>query len=525
MTSIQSIRTMIELAIFLIYSSSTTAFQSPWQSIAITKRYATRRDILQITPLSLLFLHANKDNINDPKTTSKQNELPTDDELTKATLTSSSILKSMRERTPAFSCASPNLLNLATDFYDPTTGLHSEGVWHNSLVGIASLSLSIPSDGIVGNEWMNVDAAKRIADSLWGYSWDGVSFQRRCWSGLWDHSPLLEIDASDSSSPVATLVQPNYYRSSPEHRCVQHGMALLFWSSLVTRHLGKDDDDYNRYKEQYDLISKSFLQQYWDSSIDKWRTVSLSQGGGTTLRSSASLGKLQTSKSSDVTNGDKEVVYYRAVDQAVAVLACLGMLKVLKQEGDMTEYNRVDTIIRNTCQTLLSNNGFGYGRENDARSYLGINRNRNFWHDGWVLLALTCARTHVWPKDPNIGESELRLLLQSLIRRYGHSSGNDKEIRSFDGTIWHWDHSLKPDTNSGNVRYCGDNALLYAIIRNINWIPEEAGMSVSEYQLSFWDFVKDLRSRDKDGLASVADAYPQVRLHPNTELAALVLWQ
>jgi hypothetical protein len=42
---------------------------------------------------------------------------------------------------------------------------------------------------------------------------------------------------------------------------------------------------------------------------------------------------------------------------------------------------------------------------------------------------------------------------------------------------------------------------------------------------AFWKFIEELRSRDKDKLASVADVYKQVRLHPNTELACLVLWQ
>lgn len=47
---------------------------------------------------------------------------------------------------------------------------------------------------------------------------------------------------------------------------------------------------------------------------------------------------------------------------------------------------------------------------------------------------------------------------------------------------------------------------------------------------AFWNFIDMLRSNgDRDGndyhhLASVADVYTQVRLHPNTELAALLLW-
>ena len=33
------------------------------------------------------------------------------------------------------------LLDIETDFFDPTTGLHSEGVWHNCLLGIARIQL------------------------------------------------------------------------------------------------------------------------------------------------------------------------------------------------------------------------------------------------------------------------------------------------------------------------------------------------------------------------------------------------
>ena len=43
---------------------------------------------------------------------------------------------------------------------------------------------------------------------------------------------------------------------------------------------------------------------------------------------------------------------------------------------------------------------------------------------------------------------------------------------------------------------------------------------------AFWDFVETLRSGgNKGGLASVGDVYPQVRLHPNSELAALLAWK
>ena len=40
----------------------------------------------------------------------------------------------------------------------------------------------------------------------------------------------------------------------------------------------------------------------------------------------------------------------------------------------------------------------------------------------------------------------------------------------------------------------------------------------------FWSIIASLREGHDGGLASVADAYTQVRLHPNSELSALLVW-
>lgn len=402
----------------------------------------------------------------------------------------SSILKSLRERT------SNPPLHLATDLYDPSTGLHSEGVWHNCMVGIASLRLS------------QIDAAQKIANSLWKYSWDGTSFRRRAHSGLWDHS--------SSSGSLEALEQANYYSESGEHRCVQHGMALVFWSLLIRHGGGKDKECY---KEQQQIIAKSFFDEFWGGGdrTALWTTVSKTQGGGTTTRPSASMGQ---------TRGDdtiQESLYYRAVDQAVAVLACLLVLRTL--EDDKEEYDRIQHIIRLTCQGLIADGIFGYcsRNENETRSYIGLDRNRNFWHDGWVMLALACAaRQEVWywpSLKPQFGDKQLQCLFDRLTDRYGHLEDTDEYAQC--DTVWHWARSMKPDEGSGNVRYCGDNALLYAIMQNLDTTPVEG---VDFCETDFWNFIEELRSRDKDGLASVADVYKQVRLHPNTELACLLLW-
>ena len=394
-----------------------------------------------------------------------------------ASFVAESILTAMRRRTAADS------LHLAEDLFDESTGLHSEGVWHNALAGITSLRQSQQGH------------AERIADSLYRYSWDGTSFRRRAYSGKWNHSP---IDA---------LEQPNYYLESCEHRCVQHGMALIFWSKLALQ-----DTVDGVYKEQQRVVARQFLDEYWDQAVNRWTTISAFQGGGTVSRPSASANKQTLGVTCD---DGKEETYYRAIDQAIGVLACLDHVKVLEQQvpQNQTEIEQVTSIIQSTCAELLTS--FGYGNEKHVKTYIGLNRNRNFWHDGWVLLSLSAARYCVWPDLEDHGETELQRLLEKVVERYGHADSNGM----LDGTVWHWPKSLKE--NDDNVRYCGDNALLYAITRNLNWAP---AIGLEKYQAGFWEFVELLTSRQDDGLASVADVYKQVRLHPNTELAALLVW-
>ena len=90
-----------------------------------------------------------------------------------------------------------------------------------------------------------------IAESLFKYSWDGTS---KAYSGNWEHSEL--------SKPDKNIEQANYYEESSEHRCIQHGIALVFWSLLAECSSGsrKHDD----ICEQHSLILKQFVSEYWN---------------------------------------------------------------------------------------------------------------------------------------------------------------------------------------------------------------------------------------------------------------------
>jgi hypothetical protein len=421
---------------------------------------------------------------NQPSSLNLENDLYDEN----SGLLSTSLLASLRSP----SSNHPSSLNLETDFYDASTGLHSEGVWHNCLAGIASLQLD------------QIEQAKSIATSLFQYSWDGTSFRRRAWSGSWNHENL-----EDSSESSKAPHQANYYKESGEHRCVQHGIALTFWSMLARR----TDDPTHR--QQHKTIAKAFTEEFWDK--ERWTTVSQSQGGGTIQRPSASAAKPTVGASG-------EAPYYRAVDQAIAVLACLEHIKTLDKFHDESDDTTIkldaerihyEMLATSTCQFLLDTNGFGYGNFLAATTYIGLERNRNFWHDGWVLLALISAQKYLAPIASNGVELQLQTMpiWKGLIQKYGHGSSSGAGDSSFDGTVWHWDPRLKDDAS--NVLYCGDNTLAYAIQRKLVSQPmDDDGFS------KLLDQLLD----ENRGLSSVADAYPQVRLHPNTELAALLVW-
>jgi hypothetical protein len=468
-----------------------------------------------------------------------------------AVLVSAQIIDGLRASYPSCSSNADDIsalkLNLETDFFDPATGLHSEGVWHNALVGIACLQQDDDNQHYY-------KASQKIADSLVRYSWDGTSFRRRSRSGQWDHSALLRNPSNENG--IKLPEQANYYRASSEHRCIQHGMAVIFWSQLVRAQQQKQDKTETTRSiilQQWETITKQFIEQFWDSSHNSWTTVSKEQGGGTLARPSASAGKV----TDNVASNKRDKPYYRAVDQAIAVLACVEAAQVLEglqvptknanQETATTTHGAcLMDLVQRTCQTLMapvSAGGFGYGdmaNINNAQTYRNLNRNCNFWHEGWVLLALIRARKVIWPHDTDYGELQLHELWNAFLQRYGHANcrqqlrdddNDDPDSAAavmFDGTVWHWDLQLKSPEH--NIRYCGDNVLAFAICRNL-------GIDVPEHG-QFWSFVDELRrlprnhdnknddqnNKEKHHLASVADVYPQVRLHPNTELAALLVW-
>ena len=459
--------------------------------------------------------------------------------------TAEAVIHALRLRAPSRQEASSVRLNVETDFFDASTGLHSEGVWHNALVGIACLGLISARGAAVDEE---VEAAPgRIGAALLQHSWDGVSFRRRAHSGMWDHAQVPGT-------------QPAYYAQSNEHRCVQHGMAVVFFSFLREIQPAA--------APELASIVSAFAAEFWDEQAGLWTTIGRSQGAATASRAAASTGlacegpaSVAAAEEPDVAappghaspdgagnndvggffeaGGGSDVVYYRAVDQAVALMALVSLMKRW-QPADPIPREQLGEMIRVTAQQLLSPAGFGYGGNYSAadpnpwaRAYMNLDRGRNLWHDGWVGLALCFASQHA-REHCAVDDAMVKALFEQLVAIYGGE----------DGRLWHWPAAQRPALDK--VKYCGDNALMYALSACLQWTPPPPSQSHSlggttrgaaqvsptqekinlkKTQKVFWDFVGSLRGADADGLACVGDAYPHVRLHPNSELAALLVWR
>ena len=228
-----------------------------------------------------------------------------DKDFARALGTAEVLVRGVRSRT----ASDGSMLNLETHFFDSSTGLHSEGVWHNSLMGIACMALTISGRAAKDVQ----EAPKRIASSLMQHSWDGVSFRRRAHSGNWDHD----------SEPA---VQPAFYQKSAENRCVQHGIALLFFSLL--REVQPDCE----ISQEYASIAATFLDQFFDEEASCWTTISRKQGVATGSRPSASSASVTiagggTGEGLFEDVGGENQVYYRAVDNAIALLALVSMVR------------------------------------------------------------------------------------------------------------------------------------------------------------------------------------------------------
>ena len=273
-------------------------------------------------------------------------------------------------------------LDLIADLYDADSGLCSEGVWHNCWLGTASVLAArrlrrdaAPDAGVdpeIAASRQRIatpppaesetlfEAAILLADSLYELNFDD-GFRRRVASGAWRGA------ASSRAALEAAGEDAAFYEASRERRSVQNGAAVIFFSLLADEAAARAHGDAARLAVRCDEAGVSFLDLFHDEATGRFRRSAPGDGGP---------------------GGD----YARAVDQAVACLACL-RLQRLEPRFCNTETVRARAAARSAVASLCDDFGYrAYLRGGPPpRNHLGDfhgARRRNSWHDALVCFAL-----------------------------------------------------------------------------------------------------------------------------------------
>ena len=362
----------------------------------------------------------------------------------------------------ALECASgPRPLSLLDGLFDAESGLCSEGVWHNSMLGVSRVlcARQLRQCGEEQQAEAQLQSARLLGDSLFDLGFDGSGFRRRSTSGYWQDASASGIEAAGESVP--------FYLPSDEHRCLGSAAAVIFYSLLAE---DGDEAAMSRCVE----IGDAFVDEMFDRSAMRFRRAASSE-------------------------------YWRAVDQALGLLACL-RLAVL---GHNVASNRAmascaaDSLLREFGYSLYATEGLPPG------AYLGRVAPRNSWHDSIVAFALLTSGCL------GVGGESPAGLLRAMVESY----------RNPDGQIRHLPRELCPaegvaDTMEAAVAFTSTQGLWSAVVRAADLSSSRAdAVDADTAALRSWheSYVQET------GLLPVANVYADARLWANTEWAAWLL--
>jgi hypothetical protein len=177
-------------------------------------------------------------------------------------------------------------LDLLNDFYDPDSGLCSDGVWHNAWLGVSYVlaSREVRPHNPSQAEELRAEAMK-LGDTLYETKYAGGAFQRRCMSGFW------QTASSSRDALQAAGEDVSFYEASSERRCVSNAAATIFYSYLAEEGVAGEAS------ERFTQIADAFSAEFFDTSVCRFKR-------------------------------DADSTYWRAIDQAIGCLACLRTAKL-----------------------------------------------------------------------------------------------------------------------------------------------------------------------------------------------------
>lgn len=395
--------------------------------------------------------------------------------------------------------------------------------------------------------------AKRIARSLYQLNYRrGFGFVKRSHSGIWD---LVEHDYDNANSDGKA---DSYRFKKHICSCNANAAAVIFLTLLMeavtisSEEVG--DENNEEIVHMAEECSANFLRQFFDTSVGRFCHQRLIN---------------DDDDDDDVDDKDAKDLLpssYRAVDQAMGILACSRILKLLDRNNNgnakrdrvqQQRYSETRTMATSAAQSLMDDFGYGmYATEglrspvntiggggtqnikNAATDNKKIVTTRNSWHDSIACFAILCSRTCSGGESP-------RGLCQFLARDYGfvveNSNNEESCVQQQQERQLLLGHNVLKETDMNQERnaYTCSQAIWNAVQRAL--IATESNDSKEQQQQQsipgFSDFTVGLRAfqektassiKDENGndiglLSTVGTTYPNIRLWANTETAAWLL--
>ena len=368
---------------------------------------------------------------------------------------------------------------------DDESGLCSEGVWHNSWLGVSRVltARKLREIGEDAEASRFIDAAFMLGESLYDMSFDGSGFRRRTSSGYWEaaSAPAIEKSGEDAS----------FYAASDEYRCASSGAAAIFFSLLAEEaEVGTPAADAATARSVE--IFDAFTEAFFDTSACRFRR-----------------------EAGDAYNGEGESGYWRAVDQAVGCLASLRMARM----GHRVAESRAAASC--AADSLLGAFGYSlYATEGQPPgTYLGCAPPppRNSWHDGLACFALLASGVL------GVGGETPAGLIRAMADSYLDDDGSVSAAK----VILHRPIEQRQDAGAPmqderEVAYSSTQALWSACVRAAEVTNDRAAAAGGADVPALRTWCERTRQADS-GLLPVANVYTTPRLWANTEWAAFVL--
>ena len=371
-------------------------------------------------------------------------------------------------------------LDLLEDYYDPSTGLVSPGVWHNAMVGIAAIRASRElKDICLDSSTEFRDWAQQIGTSLYARNFvNGQGFHRRSKNTAWRSGR----DPHVREQLISAGVNADYYEDSMLRRGASNAAASIFYSFLVEE-LPED----KRVGEMFGNVSKAFQMQFFNPSNGRFRERAV---------------------------GDEDPVAgepcWRAVDQAVGVLACLRMVRV-----DSKRNFAQRTMAAAAAEELLDSFGYGKCAEGEGSAWikqqLPSQSQRNSWSDAVVCLA-------IFYGEACSGRESSAVLARSMERDYarGYPSREPGEQ-----LMCHLPQMSDEKAAQDARFYVSTQAIWAAALRGIDGRSQFVGSLAQDLE-AMWN-EKAVGAVGQRLMPFSSEANSPVRLWANTELAAFLL--